>query len=266
MNAPSTIVRTVSATRYVTPLREGGSLPAIVEADDDGMYVVKFRGAGQGPKTLIAELVAGEIGRALGLPVPEIVAIEFPAALASAEPDQEIQDLLKASVGLNLALDFLPGALAFATATAPPIDPAFAALVVWFDAFVTNVDRTPSNPNILLWHRKPWLIDHGAALYVHHTWTDAENRSRSPFPPIAQHILLPFAGPIAAADREAHERITPEVIREIVDLIPSEWLETAPAVDRPVGTKADYVDFLTRRLAHASAFVVEAERVRPRRV
>lgn len=259
-------VRSVLATRYVVPLREGGSLPAIVEADDEGTYVVKFRGAGQGPKTLIAELVAGEIGRALGLPVPEIVFVELPAVLANAEPDQEIQDLLKASAGLNLALDFLPGALAYAPATAPPLDPALAALIVWFDAYVMNVDRTPRNPNIVLWHRKPWLIDHGAALYIHHTWADAENRARAPFPQIAQHILLPQAGSIVEADANARTRIAPATISAIVDLIPDEWLETEPAADRPVGAKDDYVEFLTRRLEHASAFVVEAERVRPRRV
>lgn len=259
-------VRTVEAIRYVTPLREGGSLPAVMEADDDGTYVVKFRGAGQGPKTLIAELVAGEIGRTLGLPVPEIVFLELPAALANAEPDQEIQDLLAASAGLNLALDFLPGALAYAPATAPPVDPGLAALVVWFDAFVMNVDRTPSNPNILLWHRRPWLIDHGAALYVHHAWTDAEARSRSPFPQSARHILLPLAGPIPEADRVAKERLGAADLRAIVDLIPDEWLATAPAADRPVGAKRDYVGFLTRRLAASAAFVEEAERARASRV
>lgn len=262
----SIAIRTVTATRYVTPLREGGSLPAVVEADDDGMYVVKFRGAGQGPKTLIAELVAGEIGRALGLPVPEIVYVEFARELANAEPDQEIQDLLKASVGLNVALDFLPGSLAFLTATAPPIDPAFAALAVWFDAYTMNVDRTPSNPNIVLWHRRPWLIDHGAALYVHHTWHDPEGRSRSSFPQIAQHILLPFAGSIRAANDVARSRLSEELIRAIVDLVPDEWIETGEAADRPVGRRRDYVDFLTRRLAAAGAFVEEAERVRPHRV
>jgi hypothetical protein len=241
-------------------------LPAVVEADDDGMYVVKFRGAGQGPKALIAELVAGEIGRALGLPVPEIVFVEFDAALAKAEPDQEIQELLEASVGLNIGLDFLPGALAFLPATKPAIEPDFAALTVWFDAYVMNVDRTPRNPNIILWHRKPWLIDHGAALYVHHTWADAEARSRSPFKPISEHILLPFAGSIPAADEVARERIGEEVIREIVDLIPREWLETEEAADRPVGTKRDYVEFLTRRLAAADAFVEEAEGARTRAV
>lgn len=230
------------------------------------MYVVKFRGAGQGPKVLIAELVAGEIGRALGLPVPEIVFAEIDGALANAEPDQEIQELLEASAGLNLALDFLPGALAFLPATAPPIDPDFAALTVWFDAYVMNVDRTPRNPNIVLWHRKPWLIDHGAALYVHHSWTDPEGRSRSPFAAIKEHILLPFAGPIPAADEIARSRLSAEIIREIVDLIPAEWLETPPDADRPVGTRADYVAFLTRRLAAADAFVEEAERARTRRV
>jgi hypothetical protein len=260
------LIRTVTATNYLTPLREGGSLPAIIEADDRHTYVLKFRGAGQGQKALIAELVAGEIGRALGLPVPELVFLDLPAVLANAEPDPEIQDLLKASAGLNLALDFLPGALAFNPATAPPIDPAFAALVVWFDAYVMNVDRTPRNPNIVLWHKQPWLIDHGAALYVHHSWVDAEQRSRSPFPQSAQHILLPFAGSIVDADAVAHERITPEVIREIVELIPAAWIETPPAADRPVGTKADYIAFLTRRLENARAFVEEAERVRPRRV
>lgn len=259
-------LRTVQATRYVTPLREGGSLPAIVEADDDGMYVVKFRGAGQGPKSLIAELIAGEIGRILGLPVPEIVFIEIAAALANAEPDEEIQDLLKSSAGLNLALDFLPGSLAFMPATAPPIDPAFAALTVWFDAFTMNVDRTPRNPNIVIWHRQPWLIDHGAALYVHHTWTDVEARARSPFAAIKEHILLPFAGDLRGADTLARERIDVSTIESIVDAVPLEWLATGDVTDRPTGSRADYVAFLTRRLAASSIFVEEAERARTGRV
>src|SRR5262245_27226988 len=255
-------LRTVIATRYVTPLREGGSLPAIVEADDDGMYVVKFRGAGQGPKALIAELVAGEIGRALGLPVPEIVFVQLDRALANAEPDEEIQDLLAASAGLNLGLDFLPGSLSFLPATAPPVDPEFAALTVWFDAFTMNVDRTPRNPNILLWHKRPWLIDHGAALYVHHTWSEPEKRSRSPFPQIAEHILLPFAGSIPEAGEVAQSRFDSALIMAIVNLIPGDWIDTGPAVDRPVGTRQDYVNFLTRRLDAASVFVEEAERAR----
>src|SRR6476661_8929179 len=190
------ILRTVTATRYVTPLREGGSLPAIVEADDDGLYVLKFRGAGQGPKVLIAELLAGEIGRALGLPVPEIVFVELDPAIGRNEPDGEIQALVEASAGLNLALDFLPGALGFDPLMLPTIDPALASAVVWFDAYTTNVDRTPRNPNLLFWHRKLWLIDQGAALYVHHTWTDYLTRARSPFAAIKDHVLLPIASDI----------------------------------------------------------------------
>jgi hypothetical protein len=256
------MLRTVTATRYVTPLREGGSLPAIVEADDDGMYVLKFRGAGQGPKALIAELVAGEIGRALGLPVPEIVFVELDPVLSNAEPDPEIQDLLRASAGLNLALDYLPGSLAFAPAASPPPEPDLAARVVWFDAYVTNVDRTPRNPNLLLWHRNLWLIDHGAALYVHHTWNDPATRSRSPFPQIADHILLPFAAPIPAVAATMRERLTLEVVAAIVDLIPDSWLETGAPFADTAAQRAVYVDYLTRRLAAADVFVEEAERAR----
>src|SRR5205823_5144030 len=166
------MLRTLTATRYVTPLREGGSLPAIVEADDDGLYVVKFRGAGQGPRALIAELVAGEIGRALGLPIPEIVFVDLDPALGRNEPDFEIKALLDASAGLNLGLDFLPGSIAYDPAAPPRPDAALASRVVWFDAYVTNVDRTPRNTNMLLWHKRLFLIDHGAALYFHHAWRD----------------------------------------------------------------------------------------------
>jgi len=193
------MIRTVTATRYVTPLREGGSLPAIVEADDDGMYVLKFRGAGQGQKVLVAELICGELGRALGLPVPELVFVELNAALGRNEPDFEIKALIEASVGLNLALDYLPGAFGFDPLQATQVDPALAARIVWFDALLTNVDRTPRNPNLLLWHRQLWLIDHGAALYVHHTWTDYQRRARMPFAAIKDHVLLPAAGDIRAA-------------------------------------------------------------------
>src|ERR671924_416326 len=175
------MLRTLTATRYVTPLREGGSLPAVVEAGDDGLYVLKFRGAGQGPKVLIAELLCGEIGRALGLPIPEIVFVELDPALGQNEPDDEIQHLLTASAGLNLALDYLPGSLAFDPLSVSSIEPTLASAIVWFDAYIMNVDRTPRNPNLLLWHRKLWLIDHGAALYVHYTWADYQARSRSPF-------------------------------------------------------------------------------------
>ena len=195
-------MRTVAVTRYVTPLREGGSVPAIVEADDDGMYVLKFRGAGQGPKALIAELLAGEIGRAADLPVPEIVLIQLDPDLARTEPDPEIQDLIRASGGLNVALDYLPGAVTFDPVTHRPAA-ALASAIVWFDAFVTNVDRTARNTNMLMWHRQLHLIDHGAALYFHHAWDDDYlERSRDPFARIREHVLLPFASALAGGARE----------------------------------------------------------------
>src|SRR6266545_3851446 len=178
-------MRTVSATRYVTALREGGSLPAIIEADDDGMYVLKFRGAGQGPKALIAELVAGEIGRALGLPVPEIVFVELDPDLARTEPDPEIQSLIRASAGLNLALDYLPGSVMFDPVVERP-DGELASSIVWFDALVTNIDRTARNANLLMWHRKLWLIDHGASLYFHHATRDFLSRAKDPFPKVKE--------------------------------------------------------------------------------
>src|SRR5262245_16886362 len=216
-------VRTVSATRYVTPLREGGSLPAIVEADDDGMYVLKFRGAGQGPKALIAELVAGEIARALRLPVPEIVFVELDVELSRTEPDPEIQDLIKASAGLNLALDYLPGSVMFDPVAEKP-DADLASSIVWFDAYVTNVDRTPRNTNMLMWHKRLWLIDHGAALYFHHAWNNYLQRSRDPFALIKDHVLLRLAGSLREIDAKMTERITPDIIESIVKLIPDVWL------------------------------------------
>src|SRR5215467_9164504 len=216
-------LRTVVATRFVTPLREGGSLPAIIEANDDGMYVLKFRGAGQGPKALIAELVAGEIARAAGLPVPEIVFVELDPELARAEPDPEIQELIRASAGLNLALDYLPGSVTFDPVVESP-DADLASSIVWFDAYVTNVDRTPRNANMLMWHRRLWLIDHGAALYFHHSWTDMDQRAKDPFALIKQHILLPFADSIEAADETMTKSITSEVIKGVVDLVPDDWM------------------------------------------
>src|SRR5256885_15043637 len=223
------MLRTTTATRYVTPLREGGSLPAIVEADDDGLYVLKFRGAGQGPKALIAELVAGEIARALRLPVPEIVFAELDSKLGRSEPDFEIQALIKASAGLNLALDYLPGAIAFDALDARTLDPLLASSIVWFDAYVTNVDRTPRNTNMLMWHRRLHLIDHGAALYFHHTWTNYRERSRDPFRLIKDHVLLRFASSLEEADSRMTGRITPSIIVGVVNLIPDIWLaEDAP--------------------------------------
>jgi hypothetical protein len=255
-------VRTVSATRYVTPLREGGSLPGLIEADDDGLYVAKFHAAGQGPKALIAELVAGEIGRAIGLTVPEIVFVKLDAALGRAEPDPEIQDLLVRSAGLDIGLDFLPGALAFAPAAderagAELPDPATAAEVVWFDAFVTNVDRTARNVNLLVWHRRLWLIDHGAALYVQHTWRDPDAHARRAFERIAEHVLLPYAGSIAEADERLAPRVTIDLLETVAATIPDVWLGSDGATERRA-----YVAYLATRLAARRAFVEEAERAR----
>src|SRR2546429_6001951 len=206
------MLRTVTVTRYVTPLREGGSLPAIVEANDDGLYVLKFRGAGQGVKALIAELLAGELGRALGLPVPEIVFMELDPILGRSEPDYEIRSLIKASEGLNLALDYLPGALEFNSLDARRLDPLLASSIVWFDAYVTNVDRTPRNTNMLFWHRRLMLIDHGSSLYFHHTTGDYLSRSHSPFPPIKEHVLLPVASALEDADALLKGLLTPDTI------------------------------------------------------
>lgn len=244
-------LRTVKAMRYVTPLREGGSLPAIVEGDDDGLYVLKFRGAGQGVKALIAELLGGEIGRTLGLPVPEIVFVELDADLARTEPDPEIQDLIKASGGVNLALDYLPGSIMFDALIEKP-DAKLASRIVWLDAFTANVDRTPRNANMLLWHKELWLIDHGAAFFYQHNWDKFLENAANPFKQIKDHILLLFAGEIESADTELSEKLTPEILREIVELIPDEWLENA------VEQKKIYHEFLTNRLSAKSEFVKEA--------
>jgi HipA-like protein len=256
------MLRTVQAIRYVTPLREGGSLPAIVEADDEGTYVLKFRGAGQGPRALIAELVSGEIGRSLGLPVPEIVLVEIDPALGRAEPDSEIQALLKASAGLNLALDFLPGSIGFDPAVKPPPEPALASAVVWFDAYVTNVDRTARNPNILLWHKRLWLIDHGASLVFHHAWSDPVAAALTPFPAIRSHVLLPFASALREADAELRTRLTSEELERIVGLIPELWLGGKPGLASAAEERAVYRAHLTQRLAAAERFVEEAVRAR----
>ena len=249
--------RTVLATRYVTPLREGGSLPAIIEADDDGLYVLKFRGAGQGPKALVAELVAGEIGRALGLPVPELVFVELDPDLARTEPDPEVQDLIKGSAGLNLALDYLPGAVMFDPVVERP-DADLASAIVWFDAYVTNLDRTARNANMLVWHRRLHLIDHGAALYFHHGGGDYLARAEDPFPMIRDHVLLPLAAALREADARMSARLTPADIQRIVGLIPGAWLSDGDAG----GRRAEYAGYLQRRLAAPHAFLEEAIRAR----
>jgi hypothetical protein len=247
-------VRTVHATRYVTPLREGGSMPGLVEADDDGLYVLKFRGAGQGAKALLAELVAGELARAAGLPVPEIVFVELDPELGRAEPDPEIQELIEASGGLNVGLDFLPGSLTYNPAAGPPLDPGLAAEIVWLDAFATNVDRSPQNPNLLLWHGRVWLIDHGAALYLQHAWEDPPAEARRAFPAIRDHVLLPCAGDIAAADARIAPRLGSEVLEAVLARVPEDWF--APRA------RAEYLEYLSRRLEPPRGFAAEAEEAR----
>ena len=224
------VLRRVSVSRYVTPLREGGSLPAIVEADDDGLYVLKFRGAGQGPSALVAELVSGEIARAVGLPVPELVFAELDADLARTEPDPEIFALLRASAGLNLALDYLPGSVMFDPVVEKP-GAELASRIVWFDAYVTNVDRTVRNTNMLMWHRRLWLIDHGATLYVHHSqgWQDDRTRARDRFPLIKDHVLIRRASMLEEIDAAMAGTLTPEIIAGIVELIPDQWLGEGPS-------------------------------------
>jgi hypothetical protein len=258
-------MRTVVATRYVTPLREGGSLPGLVEADDDGLYVVKFRGAGQGPRALVAEWLAGELARTIGLTVPDLVGIEIDPALGDAEPDEEIHDLVGKSGGLNLGMDFLPGALTFnpAAATARDvIDPDFAADVVWLDAFVTNPDRSAQNPNLLVWHGRPWLIDHGAALYIHHTWRDPDEHARRPFERIGRHVLLPYADSIVTADARLASRIDEPTVTDLVAALPDAWLPDDPVAGDAAAQRLAYVRYLSLRLQAPRSFVEEAERAR----
>jgi hypothetical protein len=254
-------LRSVAAGRYVTPLREGGSLPAIIEADDDGLYVLKFRGAGQGPKALIAELLAGEIGRAAGLPVPEIVFVELPAELARTEPDPEIQSLIAASAGLNIGLDYLPGSVTFDPLVFVP-DARLASAVVWFDAFVCNVDRTVRNVNMLLWHRRLWLIDHGASLYFHHAWTSLDRPATNPFALIKDHVLLEQASELAGVDAEMRAALTADRLASIVHLIPDAWLEDDAGFSDKAAQREAYLNFFNARIQSSDIFVREAMRAR----
>jgi hypothetical protein len=256
-------LRTVNATRYVTPLREGGSLPAIIEADDDGMYVLKFRGAGQGPKALIAEFVSGELARICGLPVPELVFVTLDPELARTEPDPEIQELIRQSAGLNLGLDYLPGSVGFNPVAETP-GPDLASAIVWFDGYVTNVDRTARNTNMLIWHRKLWLIDHGASLYFHHNWASHQAGGRAPFTPIKDHVLLPFASRLREADEAMVERLTPEAVGKIVAAVPDSWLSHLEPIGSRQEQRRAYSDHLVRRLEPPREFVEEAIRARAR--
>ena len=240
-------LRTVHATRYVMPLREGGSLPGVMEADDLGTYVVKFRGAGQGRKVLVAEVLVGELARALGLPVPDLVFVVVDPVLVMAEPDEEVQDLLRASGGLNLGMDFLPGALGY-DPVAHEVPPSLASRVLWLDALVGNVDRSWRNPNLLLWHRELRLIDHGATLVFHHDWSRAERASEKPYD-ASDHVLTSYATAVAAAGDELAPQVTPELLSEVAALVPDEWLDDEPGFDSADAVRAAYVDHVLRRVA-----------------
>jgi hypothetical protein len=255
------MLRTVEITRYVTPLREGSSLPALVEADDGREYVIKFRGAGHGEKALVAELVVGEIGRALGLPVPELVLARLPESIARGESHDEIRDLLGWSIGLNVGLAFIPGALASDLTHVPPEGPDWAADVVWFDDLTINPDRTPRNANLIVHGRRTWLIDHGSAMYVHHAWTDPDAHARRPFERIAEHVLLPYAGSITEADARLAPRLEPATLDAIIDAVPEEWLRDARFAE-PDAERDAYRRYLAARLEARRAWVGEAERAR----
>jgi hypothetical protein len=254
-------LRTVTATRYVTPLREGGSLPAIIEADDDGLYVLKFRGAGQGPKALIAELIAGEIARAIDLLVPEIVFVQLNAELARTEGDPEIQDLIRNSAGLNLALDYLPGSVMFSH-VADKADEMLSSSIVWFDAYISNIDRTIRNTNMLLWHRRLYLIDHGASLYFHHKWNDYLEKSKDPFPFIKDHVLLKSASLLEKADDLLSRKISSGLIQNIINEIPDNWLNSDSQSESAGKIKNAYIEYLTKRLEEPRYFLEEAVRAR----
>ena len=251
MPVVATNLRGVTAIRYVTPLREGGSLPGLMEADDLGTYAVKYTGAGQGPAVLVAEVVAGELARALDLPVPELVVVQLDPALGTSEPDQEVQELLRASPGANLGIDFLPGALDLDPA-AFAVDPGFAGRVLWFDALIGNVDRSWRNTNMLFWHRRPYLIDHGAALTFHHHWPGADAWVRRPFP-AADHVLLPARPDVAAADAALAPRVTPELLTDVVALVPDAWL--VPGPEAPADLRSAYAALLHRRVEARAAWL-----------
>jgi len=261
MSTPFPEIRTVNVTRYATPLREGGSMPAIAEADDGFLYVLKFRGAGQGKKALIAELIGGELARAIGLRMPEIVFAKLDAAFGRTEPDEEIQDLLKASVGLNLALHYLSGSITFdPTATMP--DELTASTIVWLDCLLLNVDRTCRNTNMLVWHKELWLIDHGASLYFHHSWQNWEDKATMPFAQAKDHVLLSRATKLETVDKQLKEQLTPELIQAIVALVPDEWLVEDSPFTTPEEHRQAYVRFLCTRITSSDNFVKAANDAR----
>jgi hypothetical protein len=241
-------------------------MPAIVEADDSGLYVLKFRGAGQGPLALAAELICAGIGRALDLPVPEVVFASVDSDLGRNEGDPEIRALLEASLGLNLAMDYLPGSAMFDPAARDPVDPVLASGIVWFDAFITNVDRTARNPNLLCWHRSLYLIDHGAALYFHHDWSDVDQRALTPFPLIRDHVLLPWANGLEAADARLRPRLTRPILEQILQQVPDEWLLPTSSVSTPDERRTGYLNYFLARLDATPSFIEEAMHARARLV
>ncbi len=253
--------RSVNVTRYVTPLREGGSLPAIAEADDGFLYVLKFRGAGQGIKALIADLIGGELARAAGLRIPEIVFASLDSAFGRTEPDEEIQELLRKSEGVNLGIHYLSGSITYDPVVTIP-DNLLASKIVWLDSFLTNVDRTPRNTNMLTWRKELWLIDHGASLYFHHSWANWEEQARKPFTLIKDHVLLPWATELEEADQFFHSVFTPGLIREVVGTVPDEWLATSESSVSTDATRQIYIDFLTTRIASSAIFLKEAQHAR----
>lgn len=261
---PDLNLRTVSATRYVTPLREGGSLPAIIEGDELGTYVLKFRGAGQGPKALIAEIIGGEIARALGLRMPELVFVELDQKIGRNEPDSEIRELINSSEGLNLGMDYLPGSITFdpvadTRAKTSVLTAEITALIVWLDMYLTNVDRTPRNTNMLVWHKQLWLIDHGAALYFHHNWGDHKTQAVKPFPMIKDHVLLPQleAAAFRVADARAKDVLTDQFVQDLLEVVPDDWLVYKSPFTDASAVRAAYTEFLMTRLANSAQFIEE---------
>lgn len=255
-------IRKEELTRYILPMREGGSLPALAEASDGFRYVVKLRGAGHGKKALVSELIGGMVAKAFKFKTPELVLLDLDSSFGITEPDEEVQELLRKSEGLNLGMHFLPGAATF-DPSVNTVDPLTASKIVWLDSFLTNVDRTRLNPNMMIWHDELWLIDFGASLYFHHSWRDPAAAALDPFPYISNHALLPMAGKLMEADNLMRQAITPRTLAKIVDLVPREWLEEEGDIS-PEERREGYVRFLTDRLASSRVFVDEALRQRSR--
>lgn len=258
------MIRSVDALRYVMPFREGGSVPVLMEADDLGLYVVKLRGAAQGRKALVAELIGGEVGRALGLDVPELVFVNLGGSLPQSEPDPELAFPLEASVGRNLGLDYLPGSVTFDPVASEPLDATVASRIVLFDALIFNVDRTPRNPNLLVWHGRPWLIDHGASLYVHHGWSPETvlSSATDPFAEIASHVLIQFATEVEAAAQHIRSVLTVDCIEAITAMIPEDWLDQRDGFADVTEHRGAYAELLGGRVRSLPLLVAEVERAR----